>query len=299
MTSVKNRFSRSTRRSVTLMLPALFFITALGLFPILRGVYFGFTDYRIGLGHNFNWFQNYITIARNGHLGIAFRNTVLITFISIVIVYILSLILALLLDSDIPFKKLFRTLLIVPWAVPPVARIWSWNYIFNGAFGPLNAVLLDLGFIDRPIVWLAHPNFALGAIITVIVWGCIPFTVMSFLSAFQSIPKENYEAAMVDGANSFQRLWYITLPHLKAITAVTMSLLFMWISNDFPSQFLLTNGGPGTATLTIAVEAYLQAFRQGNFGLATAYGNVMIVFCLFVLFFYLRAMSEKDKGVRT
>jgi ABC-type sugar transport system permease subunit len=118
---------------------------------------------------------------------------------------------------------------------------------------------------------------------------------MSFLAAMQAIPGENYEAAQLDGANAFQKFWYITLPYLRNISMVTVSLLFMWISNDFSSQYLMTGGGPGSATLTMSLEAYHQGFRSGNFGTATAYGNVMMIFCGIFLFFYISALRQKGE----
>jgi multiple sugar transport system permease protein len=117
---------------------------------------------------------------------------------------------------------------------------------------------------------------------------------MSFLAAMQSIPEENYEAAEMDGAAGPQQFWYITLPYLRNISMVTVSLLFMWTANDFSSQYLLTGGGPGSSSLTMAVEAYYQGFRSGNFGMAAAYGNVMILFCGVFLFFYIRALRQKE-----
>ncbi len=293
----KPRFSigRQTRQMLMLLTPALVLIGGLSVFPVVRGILMGFTNYRIGMPTKFNGFDNYIKIANNGYLWVAFKNTLLMVIFGLALTYVISIVLSLLLNSDIPFRKFWRILLIIPWAVPPVAKVGVWKNIFNTNNGMLNYILKELGAIEKYIPWLAMEQFALGAIITVVIWGCIPFTTMSFLAAMQGIPSENYEAAQLDGANPLHCFFYITLPYLRDISMVTVSLLFMWIANDFTSAYLLTGGGPGSATLTIPVESYFQGFKYGNFGLATAYGNVMVVFCSVVLYFYIRMISEKEK----
>jgi multiple sugar transport system permease protein len=276
-----------------LLIPALICISVISLFPVLRGITLGFTSYKVAMPIKFNGIQNYISIYKNGYLKAAAMHTVYIVFISLMATYILGLIIALLLNSDIPFRRVWRSLLVIPWAVPAVAKSMTWRQIFNVNGGWINYFLLEIGIIRENINWFSQ-NLAIYTIVTVIVWGCIPFTAMSFLAAMQSIPDENYEAAQLDGANAFQKFWYITLPNLRSISMVVISLLFMWISNDFSSQYLMTGGGPGSATLTMAVESYYQGFRSGNFGLATAYGNIMMIFCGLFIFFYIRALRKKE-----
>ena len=291
---MKFRMSARTKRSILLLTPALICISVISLFPVLRGITLGFTNYKVAMAIKFNGIQNYISIYKNGYLKQAAFNTVYIVVLSLIVTYVIGLIVALLLNSNIPFRKIWRSLLVIPWAVPGVAKAMTWRRIFTVNGGWINYIFLRLGIIRENINWFDQ-NFAIYTIITVIVWGCIPFTAMSFLAAMQSIPDENYEAAEIDGANTFHKFWYITLPNLRSISMVVVSLLFMWISNDFSSQYLMTGGGPGSSTLTMAVEAYHQGFRSGNFGIATAYGNVMMIFCGLFIFFYIRALKRKEK----
>ena len=289
----KFKISTRTKRSVLLLTPALICISVISLFPVLRGITLGFTNYKVAMSIKFNGIQNYISIYKNGYLKQAAFNTVYIVVLSLIVTYVLGLIVALLLNSNIPLRKIWRSLLVIPWAVPGVARAITWRRIFTANGGWLNYNLLRFGIIKENINWFGQ-NLAIYMIITIIVWGCIPFTAMAFLAAMQAIPNENYEAAEIDGASVFQKFWYITLPNLRSISMVVVSLLFMWISNDFNSQYLMTGGGPGSSTLTMAVEAYYQGFRSGNFGMATAYGNVMMIFCGLFIFFYIRAFHKKD-----
>ena len=272
-------------------------ILVLSLYPTLRGIYLGFTNYRVGRPIEFNGVDNYVGIYNSGYLGIIFKNIGLMLLISVITIYVISLALALLLNSEIPFRGLWRALLIIPWAVPPIAKISMWKAVFNPVCGYLNVYLLKLHLIDQAVNWTTDINFAKYTVITVFVWGCVPFTALSLLATLQQVPTDIHEAAVLDGANSVKYFRYIVLPYRNQTTAITMSLVVVWIMNDFSSQYLLTKGGPGSATLTPMVEAYRQGFTYGNFGFASAYGNTMIVCVSVLIFIYIKSMNARDKGV--
>ena len=280
-----------------LLIPTGIMILVLSLYPTLRGIYLGFTNYRVGSPIEFNGVDNYVGIYNSGYLGIIFKNIGLMLLISVITIYVISLALALLLNSEIPLRGLWRALLIIPWAVPPIAKISMWKAIFNPVCGYLNAYLLKFHLIDQAVNWTTDINFAKYTVITVFVWGCVPFTALSLLATLQQVPTDIHEAAVLDGANSVKYFRYIVLPYLNQTTAITMSLVVVWIMNDFSSQYLLTKGGPGSATLTPMVEAYRQGFTYGNFGFASAYGNTIIVCVSVLIFIYIKSMNARDKGV--
>lgn len=288
---------KSKRKKLLLLIPTGIMILVLSLYPTLRGIYLGFTNYRVGRPIEFNGVDNYVGIYNSGYLGIIFKNIGLMLLISVIAIYVISLALALLLNSEIPFRGLWRALLIIPWAVPPIAKISMWKAVFNPVCGYLNAYLLKLHLIDQAVNWTTDINFAKYTVITVFVWGCVPFTALSLLATLQQVPTDIHEAAVLDGANSVKYFRYIVLPYLNQTTAITMSLVVVWIMNDFSSQYLLTKGGPGSATLTPMVEAYRQGFTYGNFGFASAYGNTMIVCVSVLIFIYIKSMNARDKGV--
>lgn len=293
----KGKLSRSKRKKLLLFVPTGIMILVLSLYPTLRGIYLGFTNYRVGRPIEFNGIDNYVGIYNSGYLGIIFKNIGLMLLVSVIAIYVISLALALLLNSEIPFRGLWRALLIIPWAVPPIAKISMWKAIFNPICGYLNAYLLKLHLIDQAVNWTTDINFAKYTVITVFIWGCVPFTALSLLATLQQVPTDIHEAAVLDGANSIKYFRYIVLPYLNQTTAITMSLVVVWIMNDFSSQYLLTKGGPGSATLTPMVEAYRQGFTYGNFGFASAYGNTMIVCVSVLIFIYIKSMNARDKGV--
>ena len=293
----KGNLNRSKRKKLMLLIPTGIMILVLSLYPTLRGIYLGFTNYRVGRPIEFNGVDNYVGIYNSGYLGIIFKNIGLMLLISVITIYVISLALALLLNSEIPLRGLWRALLIIPWAVPPIAKISMWKAIFNPVCGYLHAYLLKFHLIDQAVNWTTDINFAKYTVITVFVWGCVPFTALSLLATLQQVPTDIHEAAVLDGANSVKYFRYIVLPYLNQTTAITMSLVVVWIMNDFSSQYLLTKGGPGSATLTPMVEAYRQGFTYGNFGFASAYGNTMIVCVSVLIFIYIKSMNARDKGV--
>lgn len=282
---------------ILFLLPVGILIAVLSVFPVIRGIYLGFTSYRVGRGSEFNGLENYIGLYNSGYLVTTFKNLGHMIIVSVIVIYFVGLLLALLLNSKIPFRPLWRTLLIIPWAVPPVAKISMWKNLFNPVSGHLNYYLMKLGIIDLPVSWLSDPKVTIYTVITILIWGCIPFLTLSLLASLQQIPKEIEEAAALDGASPFQTLKYITLPYLNRATVISMSLIVIWIMNDFTTQFVLTNGGPGSATLTPIVEAYRQGFKYGNFGYSSAYGNMMILFASVFLFIYIRTMNARDEGI--
>lgn len=289
--------TREKRNAFFLLLPVGALILSLSLYPVLRGIYLGFTDYKIGKPIHFNGLENYVYLSTSGYFWPSLINQIKITFGAMLLTYLVAVPLALVLNSDIPFRSFFRTLVILPWAIPPVVKIVIWKNIYSTTNGWLNYLLKQMGFIDRYIGWTGDKNLAIYTIIVMIAWGCIPYLTLSLLATLQGIPKDNYEAARIDGARAMDEFWYVTVPYLQRILVVTSSFLFIWIFNDFTSQFLLTEGGPGSATLTMNVEGYRQGFQQGNFGLALSYGNLSMVFMCVCLVIYLKALYKQKEEV--
>lgn len=291
----KFHFSHDSREKFFLFLPLLSLIAILSTYPILRGIYLGFTTYRVGRGSRFNGFDNYIRIYDSGYLVTSFQNIAFMLFVSIIVIYLISLSLALLLNEKIFFRSFWITILIIPWAVHPLAKITIWRTIFNPVSGYLNHYLLKLGIIEVPISWTSEPQFAIYTVICILIWGCVPFLSLSLLATLQQIPDDIKDAARLDGASDFQIFRHITIPYLNQTTAICISLIIVWIINDFASQFALTGGGPGTATLTPLVDAYVQGFRYGNLGFASAYGNMLILVVSIIIYFYIRTMNARSK----
>ncbi len=271
-----------------LLLPVLIPVVVLSIIPLLRGIYLGFTDYRLGDPIRFNGLDNYAQMLRDVYFWQSFKVGFLWTLLVTAGQVVLGLGLALLLNVKVRLTSFYSLLMLVPWAMPPIVRGIVWKQVYDLDTGLLNAWLLSLGILDKPINWLASFEYAIPAVIIAGIWGEIPKAGVFLLAGLQSIPSELYEAARLDGARSFQELRHITLPMLKPILAAIVSLTFMWNFNTFGLVWVLTQGGPGGLTRLPMLAAYEEAFRYGYVGYAAAIGNVMIVIISLVLLLYLR-----------
>jgi multiple sugar transport system permease protein len=198
----------------------------------------------------------------------------------------LGLAAALLLNRSFAWRGLARTLIVVPWALPSViiGLIWTWMLDFN--LGVLNQILVRLGVLSESIAWLAQPNTAMAAVILAVVWQGFPFFAVTLLAGLQSIPIDLYEAASIDGAGPFHRFRYVTLPGLAEVIATTLLLRMIWVSNSLDLILVMTGGGPGTATQTLPLHAFLTAWSGGNYGQGSALAVLLTLILLGVVVFH-------------
>lgn len=272
------------------LLPSLIPILVLSVYPLVRGIYLGFTDAQAGLnvGTSFTGLDNYARMLNDTLFLSSFRIGLIWAFSVTIIQFVLAMGLALLLNENLRGRWLTRTLAVVPWAMPPVVVGIMWSLVYRPDAGMLNEILYRVGIDNGGINWLGQFSTALPAVIVVGIWAGLPVTTVVLLAALQGVPTETYEAAAVDGANSWGRFRHITLPQLRGVTIAITTLNFIWNFNSFDLVYVLTRGGPGGRTLLPMLFAYEEAFRYGNFGYAAALGNVMVVVVLAFLAVHLR-----------
>ena len=302
-TPPRRRRSRLTRRGADrrdawlLLLPALIPVVLFSVWPLLQGIYLGFTDARAGLNvkvsfiglENFQRLLNYDLFWSSFKIGLVWAVSVT------VIQFFLAFGLALLLNMDLKFRGFARVMALIPWAMPPVIIAIMWRLMYDPRSGPVNAILQGLGIIDHPINWLGDFSTALPAVIVVGVWVGMPQTTITLLAGLQSVDRSLMEAAQVDGAGPFQRFRNVTLPAMTPVIAAITSLDFIWNFNSFALVYVLTAGGPGGKTMLPMLFAYNEAFRYGNFGLSAAMGDVIVVFIVVLLLAYLRTQLRAQK----
>ncbi len=187
---------------------------------------------------------------------------------SVTLKVLTGLAMALVLNGIWRWRNLFRGLCLLPWITSTVIIALTWRWMFDSfpGRGFFNSVLIDLGLLRHPIAFLATPGGAMLAVIVANWWRGFPFFGVSYLAGMQSIPSDLYEAASVDGASPWRRFWHITLPGLKHIMIITVLLSFIWTINDFNIVYVMTRGGPGTATQVFATYSYEVAFNQLRWG---------------------------------
>lgn len=290
---MRARRSRGNRDAWLLVLPAFLPIVLFSVYPLAQGVLLGFTDAKAGLdvATNFNGVDNYSKLLSNELFWNSFRIGLIWAFGVTILQFLASLGLALLLNLDLRFRWIARTLALVPWAMPPVVIAIMWRMMLNPTYGPINGGMRAVG-LPGDINWLGDFSTALPAIIVVGVWAGMPQTTITLLAGLQNVPNDLHEAAALDGAGVWQRFWHVTLPALRPIIVAITTLDLIWNFNSFALIYVLTAGGPGGQTMLPMLFAYNEAFRYGNFGYAAAMGNVMVVVIAVFLFIYLRGQAR-------
>lgn len=278
-----------------LALPALATVGFVYFFPILKGLLLSVTAAKFVEKAPFVGLLNYQRMFTD----LAFWNAVKITFLYttfyVIGVFVLGLGTALLLHKKFKGRTIARTLIILPYAIPDIAAVVVWQWLFDYQYGVLNFVLKNLGLISQPVQWLANPNFALAGVLLVSVWRLFPFHSLAILSALQGVSEDLYEAGVLDGATGFKRFWYITLPSIMGILGILFIITIIWSFQRFTIIWALTQGGPSRATETLVIQVYLKAFKFYDMGYAGAIGTVTILFLMAVTVFYFGLNKEKVK----
>lgn len=285
-----------------LLLPAALAMAAVVFVPLGRGVATSFTDlnqYSLGAPGaparaQFVGLRNYRTILGSAEFWSVFRQTVVWTIVNVAGHLALGLGLALMLHRPFPGRGVYRVLLLVPWAVPTYISACAWRWLFNDPYGLFNRVLVALG--GHGIPWLSQETWAMVAVLLTNIWLGFPFMMVVLLGGLQAIPEELYEAARVDGAGRLQQFRAVTWPGLKPVALMAVLLGAIWTFNMFNVIYLVTQGGPYHTTEILATFAYLQAFDRWEFGLATAYGVIILAILLVFSAAYLRALRGARPG---
>jgi ABC-type sugar transport system permease subunit len=214
---------------------------------------------------------NYARLFGDEIFWLTLRNTLVFVGVSVALEVVIALAVALVIDDDrVGLSRVTRVLLLVPWGVPPVVNGLLWAFIFNTQYGYLNRVLFALGLIHEPVNWLGHPQLAMGAVVTAYVWRTTPFNILLYHAGLRGIPRDYYEAAEVDGASGWRKLWHITLPLLRPILIVAVLFRAIDAIKTFDIIFVMTQGGPSNASETINLLLFNQAFAYFNIGYASS-----------------------------
>ncbi len=286
--------------------PMVLLTVGLIAIPFLNAIRLSFTA-RHGADTVFVGLDNYAALWGDSFFRTSVGNTVVYTVYSEVFKVTAGLVAALLLHQLRRGRAIVTGLVLLPWVIPTVVAAVSWRSIFDPLFGSLNVVLSALGigpFLEQigfvnewPTAWLADPDLAMPAVIIVNVWKGIPFFTINFLAGLKAIDSQLYEAAAVDGASAWRRFVHVTLPGLRYVTLVTVLLSTIWTFNNFDTVWLMTQGGPGSATALYTLYAYQKAIQQLQFGLGSA-AAVLLLPISGLLIFALARYMRGDVGQR-
>jgi multiple sugar transport system permease protein len=200
--------------------------------------------------------------------------------------YLLGLGTALALNARFGGRTLARALIVFPWAIPTVVAVVVWLWMLNPDFGVVNYALIQLRVIRKPIKWISNPSTAMSAVIVTTIWKNYPIATLMLLAGLQTIPKQLYEAANIDGANRLQRFRHVTFPSLAAVNTILLILLLIWGIGKLVFILLMTQGGPAEATETLPMKIYVEAFKYFDLGKAVAIGVLLLAISLALTVLY-------------
>jgi ABC-type sugar transport system permease subunit len=277
-----------------LVLPVVVLILGLVAYPFLFAIWVSFTDQVIGNVGQWIGLKNFEYLAGTATFWSAIRNTVVIVLVSDALKLAIGLGLALLVHQALPGRGLFRSFLMLPWAMPAFVAFLTWRVLYQPIGGGISLLLSSTGIYTGVIDWLGSKQTAMGSVIAASVWRGFPFWFVSILAALQSVPNELYDAARVDGANAWQRFWTVTVPGIKQVVIVTTLLSSIWTANGFEHVWLLTQGGPSDATMVFPVLAYfgMQTQRIGEASAVSVY--MLPVLIILVIFATSLMMRDED-----
>jgi multiple sugar transport system permease protein len=296
---LKAVLGRDWQVAIPFVLPMVVIMVGLILWPIIDAIILSTTSLNFLTGETvFVGLRNYTRLLSSSDYALAIRNTMEFTLWSLSLKIVTGMIIALILNSRLPYRSLLSGIMLLPWIVPEIVTALAWKSIFDPIFGGLNPILVGLGVIERPLGWLSDPNLAMSSIIAVNVGKGIPFYVLLLLAGLKAIDRELLEAAEVDGANVVQRFRHVTLPGLRYVIVVVLLLSFISTFNQFGLIFLMTGGGPSGATKLYSILAYEKAIGSLQYGPGVAIA-FSVAPLMAVLIWLLAKFMRRDEGRAT
>jgi multiple sugar transport system permease protein len=281
--------SRDARAGYAFVLPALVLFIIFRIGPTLAGLVLSFMEYRIGRS-NFVGLQNFNRLFADPIFWESLRVTLTYVIISVPLTTVVALMMALLVNQPVRWQSFFRSAFFLPYVTSLIMAGIIWVAIY-GPSGPINAIFALLGLPTAN--WLEQPGSVLPAIAVMSVWKNFGYSMMVLLSGLLAIPGEYYEAAEIDGANSWRKFTSITLPLLKPTLFFVVVIETIGAFQVFDAVYVMTNGGPVRASYTLVYMLYDQGFKFFNFGAASAIGVVLFVIILLISLVQRRFLSER------
>jgi multiple sugar transport system permease protein len=296
-----SRKRSNVRFAIVALSPAWLFLVVLIGYPLVTVLTDAFEHAHLvnpGLG-GFAGLENFDKVISDSHFLPAVGNTVVWTVGSVIGEFAIGLGAAVLLNRKMRGQGIFRVATFIPWLVPIVVAGMTWEWMLNPDFGIVNSLLTSSGLVDAPINFLGDKNWAMATVIFVNVWRSFPYYTISFLAAMQAIPDELYEAAALDGATAWRRFWSVTMPQLRSVALIIVFIHLIWTAVNFDFIWILTQGGPNYATITLPILIYRYSLQQFDVGAASALSTLMFLgtSLLFVVYYrFRRRLSDEIVG---
>lgn len=277
------------------LLPGVAYILTLVALPLLMALAFAFSDITVG-DPSLDWvgLRNFETLFDDPVFWRSLRNTVIFTVISMVATIVLAKALAMILIANFRFKWLVRFLVLLPWATPIALAAVAWLWMLDSVYSPIDWVLRSLGFIDSNVYWLGKDNLAMASVIAVHTWRIVPLAAVIILAGLISIPDDIKDAADVDGAGCWRKLFEITLPLTLPVIVVATLFGAVLTFTDMSVVYILTRGGPENATQVLPSYAFLKGIGSGNLAQGAAIALFLFPLLLGAVIAILRAVRRME-----
>jgi multiple sugar transport system permease protein len=270
-----------------LLSPAVLMLSIFVLYPFSKGLWLSVLNTEVAIPGEFIGLKNFIKLWNDQIFRRTAQNTILYTIAATILKLGLGMIVALLLNQLIGFKRIIRASMLLPWIVPTILSALAWKWMFDPTFSVISFFLFHLGITSKQISWLGGPVLSLTSVIIVNAWRGMPFFAITLLAGLQTITPTLYEAAAIDGASGWQRFWYVTWPLLMPVTMVVVLFSVIMTFADFQLVYILTGGGPANSTHLFATYAYQIGIATGKISEGAAVSLAMFPFLFLIVIFQL------------
>ncbi|WP_251391410.1 carbohydrate ABC transporter permease [Mediterraneibacter agrestimuris] len=286
-------------RGYLFITPALVLLLGLLFIPMIQGFTYSVTDFNIlkSWEYNFNGIENFKKIFSNENFGVILKNEIIFAVVVTSVTVVISMLIAIFLNSITRCKNIVRALVFMPWVLPEVVVGALWRWIFDGEKGLVNSVLVEYLHILPDHIQFFSEATALATVCFVYIWRTYPYVTIMLSAGLQGIDRGLYEAAAIDGCNGIKIFWYVTMPNLKYVLSICSLMAMIWTMNGFGIINILTAGGPGVSSTTLPMVIYKTAFQKFRFGEASAYSVIQFFIIMAFALIYLKitkATSEED-----
>jgi multiple sugar transport system permease protein len=288
--------SSRDRQAWALLLPLLVIIVTVTGYPLISTIRLSFTDASLTGRHvaqHWVGFANYAYVFTDPDFGDAFRRTLYFTFVSVGFEILLGVLVALLLNREFAGRTIVRAIMVLPWALPTIVNAMMWRLIYNPEFGSLNALLSQLGLIDSYRSWLGTPGTAMNMVVLADVWKNYPLVAIIVLAALQTIPRELYEAADIDGAGPWTKFWKVTFPAILGPLSVALILRMIEAFKVFDIIYLMTRGGPADTTKSVSFFVYQESFAYLRAGSGASYAVTVALTSAVMIAIYIMLLRRQ------
>ena len=283
------------QQGILLILPAILVMGVFTVYPLFEGLRIAFTNsHLLKESTRYIGIQNFIRLLSDEIFWLSLYHSVLLTVAVVFLQFVLGLILALAMNQNLPGMSLFKSIIMASWVIPVAATVILFKFLAQPDIGLINIIIRTLGIEDLNRYWLGDPDVALPFIMLLHLWRNVPFYGIAFLAAMQAIPKSFYEAAEIDGARAWHKFWHITLPGIRKMVIVMVTIHVLWTFNNFDFVYLATGGGPVNATDVLPVYVYRQCWNSYTIGYGASIGTVMLLMLMLYFIIFIK-ISERDK----